>query len=244
MRRLFSALASLVLPLLLSFFTSFAQTGGTGIPPNESRTLGKPVPDVILVDSRGKEFHLYDLKGKPVILSPIYTHCTSACPIITENLKDTVKLFGKPGKDFYILSITFDPKDSVQDLKRFQEKHKLGEGWKVVLVKDKSQLFKLLDAIDFRFATLPNREFVHPNLIVFLDKNLIIRKYLYGVTFDKLEFANALRIAKGEIALPEKFRGHLFLVGMLGFVGTVVFTVIRISRLRYRKREGAVRLKG
>lgn len=244
MRRLFSALASLVPLLFLSFSIPFAQTGGTGIPPNESRTLGKPVPDVTLLDSEGREFHLYELKGKPVILSPIYTHCTSACPIITESLKDTVKLFGKPGEDFYVLSLTFDPKDTVQDLREFRKKHKLGGGWKVVLVKDKSQLFKLLDAIDFRFATLPNREFVHPNLIVFLDKDMVIRKYLYGVTFDKLEFANALRIARGEIALPEKFRGHLFLVGMLGFVGTVVFTVVRISRLRYRKREGAVRLKG
>ncbi|MDQ7037822.1 MAG: SCO family protein, partial [Aquificota bacterium] len=82
-------LAPLV-PLFFLFLFSYAQTGGTGIPPNESRTLGKQVPDVVLVDSEGEEFNLYSLKGKPVILSPIYTHCTSACPIITESLKKMV----------------------------------------------------------------------------------------------------------------------------------------------------------
>ncbi|WP_457599754.1 SCO family protein [Hydrogenivirga sp.] len=230
-----------LVPLFLFFFLSIslAQTGGTGIPPNENRTLGTRVPDVVLMDSEGREFNLYSMKGKPVILSPIYTNCTSACPIITESLKKTVGLFGKPGEDFYILSLTFDPKDTLSDLKRFRKEHNLPEGWKVVLVKDRSQLFRLLDAIDFRFATLPNRQFVHPNLIVFLDRDMFIRKYMYGVTFDRLEFANALRIARGEIALPEKFRGHLFLVGMLGFVGTLLFTIIRISRLRYRRKAAA-----
>ncbi len=232
--RFLAPLVSFLLSFLLSL--SQAQTGSTGIPPNESRTLGTQVPDVTLTDSEGREFRLYELKGKPVILSPIYTNCTSACPIITESLKRTVKLLGKPGKDFYILTLTFDPKDTVEDLKKFKEKHKLnGEGWKVVLVKDKSELFKLLDAIDFRFATLPNRVFVHPNLIVFLDRNMIIRKYMYGVTFDKLEFTNALRIAEGKIALPEKFRGHLFLVGMLGFTGTLLYLIVRLSRARQNR---------
>ncbi len=231
-----------LVPLFLFFFLSiiFAQTGGTGIPPNESRTLGSKIPDVVLVDSEGKEFNLYQLKGKPVILSPIYTHCTSACPIITESLKKTVKLFGEPGRDFYVLTFTFDPQDTVSDLKKFRQEHGISsEGWKVALVKDRSELFKLLDAIDFRFATLPNRDFVHPNLIVFLDKDMVIRKYMYGVTFDRLEFANALRITRGEIALPEKFRGYLFLVGMLGFVGTLVFTIIKLSSSRYRRKAAA-----
>jgi len=224
--------------LLFLFLFSFSQTGGTGIPPNESRTLGNKVPDVVLISSEGEEFNLYSLKGKPVILSPIYTHCTSACPIITESLKKTVKLFGETGKDFHVLSLTFDPKDTISDLRRFKQEHKLPPEWKVVLVKDKNELFELLDAIDFRFATLPNREFVHPNLLVFLDKNLVVRKYMYGVTFDKLEFANALRIARGEVALPEKFRGHLFLVGMLGAVGTMIFLIVRLSKIRaHRTRE-------
>lgn len=235
--RFLSLFLSFLLFSLLSFV--LARTGGTGIPPNESRTLGNPVPDVVLVDSEGKKFNLYRLKGKPVILSPIYTRCTSACPIITESLKKTVKLFGKPGEEFYVLSLTFDPKDTVEDLRRFKEEHGLGENWKVVMAEDRSQLFKLLDAIDFRFATLPEREFIHPNLIVFLDKEMVIREYLYGVTFNELEFSNALRIARGEVALPEKFRGYLFLIGMLGFVGTVILTIVSITRLRYKRKAAA-----
>ena len=228
-----------LISLLFLFLFSFSQTGGTGIPPNESRTIGNKVPDIVLISSEGEEFNLYSLKGKPVILSPIYTHCASACPIITESLKRTVKLFGEPGRDFYVLTFTFDPKDELSDLRKFKKEHSLPPGWKVALVKDRGQLFELLDAIDFRFATLPNRQFVHPNLIVFLDKDLVIRKYMYGVTFDKLEFANALRIARGEVALPEKFRGHLFLVGMLGVVGTMIFLIVRLSKMRAHRTKEA-----
>ncbi len=156
--------------------------------------------------------------------------------LITRNLKETVRLSGSPGKDFNVISLTFDPKDTLEDIRKFKEKFDLPEGRKVVLVKDKSQLFKLLDAIDFRFATLPGREFVYPNLVVFLDRYMVIRKYLYGVTFDKLEFSNALRMARGDVALPENFRGYMFLVGMLGFMETTVFLVVRVSRARYRRK--------
>ncbi len=65
---------------------------------------------------------------------------------------------------------------------------------------------------------------------------MVIRKYLYGVTFDKLKFSNALKMARGDVALPENFRGYMFLVGMLGFMGTTVFLVVRVSRARYRRK--------
>ena len=220
---------------------SVGKTAGTGIPPDESKTIGKQVPNVILIDSSGKGFKLHDLKGKPLILSFIYTHCNSACPIITENLKKTLNSTDGLGRDFLVLSITFDPQDTLADIKRFKLKHNLPQGWKVALVKDKDQLFELLDAVDFRFVTLPGKEFIHPNLLVFLDKDLTIRKYMYGVSFDRLEFANALRIAKGDLALPDKFRGHLFLVGMIGFLGTLVFSVVKLTRIRIRKEETSIK---
>ena len=232
-------LAPLV-PLFFFFLFSYAQTGSTGIPPNESKTIGKPLPNVTLIDSKGDRFKLYDLKGKPVIISPIYTHCNSACPLITSNLKKRILSFGTLGEEFYVLSLTFDPKDTLQDLRGFKERECLSmEGWKVVLVEDKRELFHLLDAMDFRFATLPDRNFVHPNLILFVDKDMVMRKYMYGVSFDTLEFSNSLKIAKGELALPDKFRGYLFLIGMLGSLGTVVYTVVRLTKAGYRRKTPA-----
>lgn len=231
---------SLFLSLLLLLSFIFAQTGSTGIPPNEQRTLDTYIPeDITLVDAEGREFKLLDLKGKPIILSPIYTTCKSACPIITKNLKKVIPEVGTPGKDFWVVSLTFNPKDTLEDLKRFKKEYGLnGPGWIVAKARTKEELFRLLDAIDFRFLTA-GEEFIHPNLIVILSPNLQIKKYLYGVTYDKYELINALRYAKGELALPDKFRSYLFIVGLFGVVITSVYIVYTLSKAFQRRKKYA-----
>lgn len=231
---------SLFLSLLLLLSFIFAQTGSTGIPPNEQRTLDTYIPeDITLVDAEGREFKLLDLKGKPIILSPIYTTCKSACPIITKNLKKVIPEVGTSGKDFWVVSLTFNPKDTLEDLKRFKKEYGLnGPGWIVAKARTKEELFRLLDAIDFRFLTA-GEEFIHPNLIVILSPNLQIKKYLYGVTYDKYELINALRYAKGELALPDKFRSYLFIVGLFGVVITSVYIVYTLSKAFQRRKKYA-----
>ncbi|GAB6065252.1 SCO family protein [Aquifex pyrophilus] len=231
----------MILSLLFFFITLlFAQTGSTGIPPNESKTIDTYVPgDIRLVDSFGNKFQLKDLKGKPIIISPIYTRCKAACPLITKNLLKVIPKVGEPGKDFWVLTLTFDPKDTLEDIRRYREKYNIdGRGWKVVKAKTTEDLFKLLDAIDFRFMTA-GEEFIHPNLIVVLSPELQIKDYLYGVNYSYLELANALRIARGELALPEKFRSYLFIVGMVGVAGTSVYLLYLINRILQKRKKAA-----
>ena len=226
--------------LLIFFNFLFSQTGSTGIPPNEAKTLNTYVPgDIELVDSYGNIFKLEDLKGKPIILSPIYTTCRASCPIITKNLKKVVYEIGKPGKDFWVISLTFNPKDTLKNLKEFQRKFGIdGKGWKVVKAKTSEDLFKLLDAIDFRFMTT-GEDFIHPNVIVFLSPNLQIKRYLYGVTYSKIDFINSLRIAKGELALPDNYRGYLFIVGIFGTVASILYIVFTINKVLQRRKKYA-----
>lgn len=232
-RHLFGGLLSLLLFLL----AALAQEGSTGIPPNESRTLGKSLPNVKLINSYGKEFDLYSLKGKPIILSPIYTNCSSACPIITDSLKKALP--GKPGEDFFVISLTFDPTDGLENIKSFQEKHALdGKGWIVAMTKDKEDLFKLLDAIDFRFMSIPEtKDFVHPNLLVFISPDMKIKKYVYGVVFDKKELKKALDYTEGKGLLSEKIQRFLFFIALSGFLLTGIYTVITFAKYLYKREE-------
>ncbi|SNZ13882.1 SCO family protein [Hydrogenobacter hydrogenophilus] len=214
-----------ILPLLLFFSYTYSQ--GTGIPPNESRTLGKHLPHIELMDSYGNTFDIYELKGKPIILSPIYTHCSSACPIITDSLKKAISQLGKPGKDFWVISFSFDPKDTVKDIRKFQEEHHIdGIGWKVVIAKDKENLFRLVDAIDFRFMTLENRDFIHPNLLVVISPDMRVKKYLYGVVFSHQD----LKKAMGKESILEIARPYVFFVGLLGFVSTSLYILLKIFK--------------
>ncbi len=200
------------LPLLFIIQTTArAQDSGTGIPPNESRTLNKTLPSVKLVDHNGKVFDLHDLKGKPVIISPIYTHCESACPLITESLKKNVYKLGLPGRDFWVLSFTFDPEDTVEDLKRFRKEKAINDnGWLTVKAYTREDLFRLVDALDFRFMTIQEtRDFVHPNLIVFVSPDMVLKRYVYGVVFNKDELERALKYANGEVEVLEVLRPYI-----------------------------------
>lgn len=226
-----------LLALLLFFITAFSQEGSTGIPPNEGRTLGKELPDVLLVDSQGKEFNLHSLKGKPIILSPIYTNCTSACPIITDSLKKVIPSLGNPGQDFWVLSFTFDPTDEQKNIEAFQEKYGLdGDGWKVVRAKSREDLFRLVDAIDFRFMSVPDtKDFVHPNLVVFISPDMKVKKYVYGVVFDSKEMRKALEYSLGKRDLLEDFKRFLFFAGLMGVSLSGLYLVIGSARLLHRR---------
>ena len=224
--------------LLLSFL--FAQTGSTGIPPNEAKTLDTYVPgDITLVDSEGREFKLSDLKGKPIILSPIYTTCRASCPLITKNLKKVIPEVGTLGKDFWVITFTFNPKDTLENLKEFKKEYRIDtSGWIVAKAKTKDDLFRLLDAIDFRFMSA-GEDFIHPNLIVILSPELQIKKYFYGVTYDKYELINALRYARGELALPDKFRSYLFIIGLFGVVLSSIYIFYTLNKVFQRRKKYA-----
>ncbi len=226
-----------LLALLFFLSATLAQEGSTGIPPNEGKTLGKPLPNVRLINSYGEEFDLYSLKGKPIILSPIYTNCSSACPIITDSLKKALP--GRPGEDFWVISLTFDPMDGLKNIKEFQEKHGLdGRGWLVAMVKNKEDLFRLLDAIDFRFMSIPeSKDFVHPNLLIFISPDMKIKKYVYGVVFDKKELGKALDYAKGKYDWMDKAGRYLFFIALLGFALSTLYTVIVIAKYLQRREE-------
>jgi protein SCO1/2 len=103
------------------------------------------------------------------------------------------------------------------------------------MAKDKSQLFKLLDTIDFRFATLEGRDFVHPNILLFISKDLKIVKYLYGVNYDPVEVRIALSLARGEKSLLAQIKPFLFFIGFAGLTITSILLIFLISRSRTRK---------
>ncbi|SHK29699.1 SCO family protein [Thermocrinis minervae] len=220
-----------LLPLFFFITFSFSQNSGTGIPPDESKTLGKPLPNVSLIDSEGKVFELYSLKGKPLIISPIYTNCSSACPIITKSLKEVLPSVGTVGKDFNVISFSFDYTDTVKDLRKFKEREGLPKEWIVATGKTRQDLFELVDAIDFRFMSIPEtKDFVHPNFIVFVSPDMRIKKYLYGVTFKVQDIKDSLYYAVGHESLSEKLRPYIFFLSLVGFSISLLYIILKLTR--------------
>ncbi|MCS6923913.1 MAG: SCO family protein [Fimbriimonadales bacterium] len=209
---------------LAGYLLSFAlgcSALGQGIPPDLSKTLGTTPPDVTFEDTQGRRFRLSELKGKPVILSPIYAGCPSACIVISRSVQRALTQLSLPEETYAVLTFSFDPKEGRADMRAFQRKHGLNRpNWRLAVVPDDKALFQLLDALDFRFTYVSEQVKDHPNLLVFLDSNGVIRHYEFGLEFTPEQLQRGLRIARGEFTLWERVSDWIFPLGALGVLAT------------------------
>ena len=84
--------------------------------------IGSTPPDFTLLDRQGKPVRLSQYRGKPLLVSFIYTGCFEICPTSTRNLHEAVKGLDRllsPGQ-FNVVSIGFNqPADSPVALRSF-----------------------------------------------------------------------------------------------------------------------------
>ncbi len=89
--------------------------------------------DTILVDQNGKEQRFYTdlIKGKVVVISPMYTTCKDSCPMLTANLARIQKSLGPQlESNARLLSITVDPEtDTPPVLKEYCSHFDAKPGW-------------------------------------------------------------------------------------------------------------------
>jgi protein SCO1/2 len=206
---------------------------GQGVPPNLSNTLGTKPPNVRFIDTEGRTFTLNDLKGKPVILSPIYAGCPSACIVISRSLKQALTKLNLSPETYTVVTFTFDPKEGHAHMRSFRQKHQLNQpNWRIAYVPDDRALFELLDAIDFRFTYVSEQVKDHPNLLVFLDSDGVIRHYEFGLEFTPAQLERGLRIARGQYTLWERISDWLFPIGAVGVLATGAWLMLGGRRKR------------
>lgn len=104
--------------------------------------------DDVLTDQDGAPHRFYSdlLRGHVVLINVVFTHCPSACPMMTERLKGVRRELGPGfGQRVRFLSISVDPaRDTPEALKAFAARHGADEpGWRF-LVADEAVLKRLL----------------------------------------------------------------------------------------------------
>jgi protein SCO1/2 len=90
--------------------------------------LGQSIGDYTLLDREGRPVRLASYRGKPLLVSFIYTGCFQVCPTTTRSLDEAVRaLQGRFGDNqFNVVSIGFNqPADSPQALKTFAAQHRI-----------------------------------------------------------------------------------------------------------------------
>jgi protein SCO1/2 len=148
--------------------------------------IGSKVPDLEFQEANGKTVAIADLRGKPVLVTLIYTSCSDVCPTIIESLAPAVGVaedtLGKGS--FNVLTIGFDTRnDTPERMRSFARAHRAGlDNW-LFVGSDQATMDRLSIAVGFSYSSSAGG-FDHMAQVTVLDKSGTVYQQVYGSTFE------------------------------------------------------------
>ena len=136
--------------------------------------------EIPLVNQDGKTMRLYSdvLKGRTVVINAMFTSCTGACPLMSNNMAKIQEWAGdRLGKDVYLVSISVDPtNDTPAKMKEYAARFKARPGWYLLTGSKENvnaALAKLGQAVETREA--------HTNLFLVGNDKTGLWKKAFGL---------------------------------------------------------------
>jgi len=148
--------------------------------------IGKDLADFELTDTQGKRVHLSDYRGKPLLISMIFTSCYHVCPALTRHLAGAVDAAREAlGEDsFQVLTIGFDSaRDTPDAMRVFAQEQSIKDPHWVFLSANPATMDQFTDNIGFVHFPSP-RGFDHINQVTLVDREGVIYRQVYGAAFD------------------------------------------------------------
>lgn len=215
------------------------QLGYVGI----EQRLGQQVPlQLQFHDEMNNPVELGDYfkKGKPVILSLVYFNCSMLCSQVLAEISHTLRrLKFNAGKQFEVVTVSFDPRETPQMAAAAKAKYiplygrpGAADGWHF-LTGDQSSITTLTNAVGFHYRwDAQTKQFAHATGIMLLTPEGRVAQYYYGARY----FPSDLRL--GLIQASHNRIGTLADQIVLycyhydprtGRYGAIVFRVIQVS---------------
>jgi protein SCO1 len=252
-----------IFSLLLLVLMPWHLYGQTAITPQETEVgieehLDEFIPlDIMVIDEKNQTTNLGELIDKPTIINLVYYRCPGLCSPLMEGLADVMdKVDLELGKDYQVLTISFDPRESI-DLALRKKNNYLNlmsnpepakENWQF-FISDSANIARLTDAVGFKYRKAGN-DFIHTASIVIVSPDGKITRYLNGTYFLPFELTLAITEASEGISAPTVNRilqfcfaydpvGHKYVLSMtrvslpiitLSAVIIVLILVFRTSR--------------
>ena len=148
--------------------------------------LGRRLGAHTLTAPDGTPVTLASLRGRPLIVSFIYTSCVHTCPIVTQTLERAVEVARDTlGRDsFRVVTIGFDaPKDTPERMAVFARGQGVGDdGW-LFLSADAETAAALTAELGFVFFRSP-KGFDHISQTTLIDSEGRVVRQIYGPSFE------------------------------------------------------------
>jgi protein SCO1/2 len=148
--------------------------------------IGRVPADHRFTDERGKAVSLHDLKGKPLVMSLVFTSCYAICPMTTKHLSKVVeKARDALGADsFNVAVLGFDAQnDSPQAMLHFASQQGVADSGGHLLSADADTINAFTTELGFVFFASPSG-FDHIVQASVLDSDGRIYRQVYGEVFD------------------------------------------------------------
>lgn len=167
--------------------------------------IGQRVGDYVLFDRKGRSVRLSSYRGKPLLVSFIYTGCFQICPTTTRNLAKVVKTAQSAlGMDsFAVVSIGFNvPFDTPQAMNAFARQNGIDlPNWNF-LSPDPATIGQLTRDLGFSYAASP-KGFDHIEQTTLIDAEGKIYRQIYGDNVDVQLLVTPLKELLGGTPSPQ-----------------------------------------
>ncbi|HYN60398.1 MAG TPA: SCO family protein [Rubrivivax sp.] len=170
--------------------------------------VGTLVPEYTLLDRQGRPVRLSSYRGKPLLVSFIYTGCFQVCPASTRALHEAVKGLDKllAPNQFNVISIGFNqPFDSPAAMRAFSAQHGIDYANWEFLSPPQAIVEALARDFGFSFVATP-AGFEHVLGVTLLDAQGRIHTQVYGDRMNAQRIGEPLRQLLTQGALPPRLQ--------------------------------------
>ena len=170
--------------------------------------LGDTIPLALtFLNEDNDTITLKELVNKPTIFNFVYFDCPGLCSPLLAGVSDAVdKLDMDLGKDYQVVTISFNTKDTPEKAKEKKENfvQKINkenrDAWHY-LTGSQENIDIITDALGFKYKPA-GLDFSHPSVIIIVSPEGKITRYLYGLTYLPFDVKMALIEAQKGISRP------------------------------------------
>jgi protein SCO1/2 len=179
-----------------------------------AQKLNTQIPlDLMFRDEQGKVVRLQEFfnNGRPVLLNFVYYRCPMLCPMVLEGTTESLThLKFDIGKQFDVVTISIDPRDSAKAAAEMKDKYIRRYGrlhsapnWHF-LTGHETAIKKLADTVGFQYAyDSRTDQFAHGAALLVLTPEGRTSRYFYGFEYKPRDLRLAIvEASEGKIGTP------------------------------------------
>jgi protein SCO1/2 len=218
--------------------------------------------DLTFVDETGKTVKLGDYfkPNRPVVIQLGYYGCPMLCGYISQGLLDSVKQVSlKAGKDYELVFVSIDPKETPQLAASKKESYlasygrESADGWHFLTGKQENiAALAKADGFGYKWVQAAG-QFAHPAVLTLAMPDGKISRYLYGVRFNPTTLRMSIvEASNGKVGTAVdqlfltcfQYDGHqgkyaMAAIGTMRVGGLLIFIIVAVvlGRMFLRERK-------